>query len=70
MSEELKSCPVCNSQQKGFLEVSYNEARQIVINLDKDRTGHIVFSQEEAISLATVLIKKVFEAKYDSDEEG
>lgn len=43
---------------EGYLEVGINERGEVVINLDKDRTGHIVFTPNQARSLAAMLIKQ------------
>lgn len=47
----------------GFLEVGVNGQRQVVINLDHDRTGHVVFSPSEARTLAGILSRKAKEAE-------
>lgn len=46
----------------GFLEIGLNENLEIVLNLDEDRVGHIVFSINQARMLARVLNKKANEA--------
>lgn len=50
-------------QKGGHLEVGINEQHEVLINLDRDRTGHIVFSPEQARQLAAVLTKKAAEAE-------
>lgn len=48
----------------GVLEVGLNaQATEIIINLPKDLTGHIVFSLPEAANLARILMKKIKEAQ-------
>lgn len=47
----------------GFLEVGTNEADEVVINLPRDMTGHVVFSTQEARALAATLLKKAGEAE-------
>ena len=48
----------------GYLEVGLNEqGTEIIINLPKDMTGHIVFSLPEAANLARILMKKIKEAQ-------
>lgn len=47
---------------EGFLEIGINERHEVVINLDKDRTGHIVFSPNQARLLGNLLLKKADEA--------
>ena len=49
----------------GFLQVGTDGRGQVVISLDRDRTGHIVFSQDEARALASLLFKKAAEAEYN-----
>jgi hypothetical protein len=46
----------------GFLEVGINERHEIVINLPRDMTGHIVFSVAEALHLSSVLAIKALDA--------
>lgn len=46
----------------GELQIGINELGEVVINLDKDRTGHIVFSPDQARNLARVLQEKATEA--------
>ena len=48
---------------RGFIEVGTNGNGMVVLNLDKDRTGHIIFSPEQAWSLAESLAKKSKEAE-------
>lgn len=55
----------------GFLEVGTNDAHEVVINLPRDMTGHIVFSVEQADALARTLQRKSQEAaraKRDAEE--
>ena len=47
---------------EGHLEVGVNELFEVVINLDRDRTGHIVFSPNQARTLGALLLKKAGEA--------
>jgi hypothetical protein len=47
----------------GFLDVGTNERHEVVINLPRDMTGHIVFSVEQAEGLAATLTKKAREAQ-------
>jgi hypothetical protein len=48
--------------EKGFLEVGANEDGEVVLNLDQDRTGHIVFSPDQARRLARLLWAKAMDA--------
>jgi len=50
-------------ESAGHLEVGTNEEHEVVVNLDHDRTGHIVFSPSQARQLAAVLTKKAAEAE-------
>lgn len=50
-------------ERSGHLEVGINERHEVVVNLDHDRTGHIVFSPDQARQLAAVLTKKAAEAE-------
>lgn len=48
----------------GKLEVGLNEqGTEVIINLPKDMTGHIVFSLPEAANLARILMQKIKEAR-------
>lgn len=47
---------------EGYLMVGTNEQGEVVVNLDRDRTGHIVFSPAQARTLAALLLKKAAEA--------
>jgi hypothetical protein len=47
----------------GVLEVGLNEKKEVVINLPKDMTGHIVFSIAEARVLALVLLRTANEGE-------
>jgi hypothetical protein len=42
----------------GFLEVGTNEAHEVVINLPRDMTGHVVFSVQQARDLADSLLRQ------------
>lgn len=42
----------------GYLAVGVNDDGEVVINLDHDRTGHIVFSPTQARNLAHLLLKQ------------
>lgn len=53
---------------EGHLEIGTNERREVVINLDRDRTGHIVFSPNQARGLAESLLRKAAEAEGHSIE--
>lgn len=46
----------------GVLEVGTNDKHEVVINLPRDMTGHIVFSVEQADALARTLSSKAREA--------
>jgi hypothetical protein len=53
--------PVSNGP--GVLEVGFTpDSREVVLNLPRDMTGHIVFSVDEARQLAAILTKKADEA--------
>lgn len=45
----------------GYLEVGTNERGEVVINLDRDRVGHVVFSPKQARHLAGLLLAKARE---------
>jgi hypothetical protein len=47
----------------GALEVGTNAMHEVVINLPRDMTGHIVFSIEQAEGLAATLTRKAREAQ-------
>ncbi len=47
----------------GYLEVGANDRGEVVVNLDRDRTGHLIFSAAQARHLAEVLVKKAAEAE-------
>jgi hypothetical protein len=47
----------------GTLEVGTNDKHEVVINLPRDMTGHIVFSVEQAEGLAATLTRKAREAQ-------
>lgn len=47
----------------GVLEVGTNEMHEVVINLPRDMTGHIVFSPQQARALADTLLRKVHDAE-------
>jgi hypothetical protein len=49
---------------EGSLEIGLNDRREVVMNLDRDRngTGHIVFSPNQARHLAALMYKKADEA--------
>lgn len=47
----------------GFLEVGTNDRHEVVLNLPRDMTGHIVFSIEQAEGLAATLTRKAREAQ-------
>jgi hypothetical protein len=52
-----------NDNGAGFLEVGTNDAHEVVVNLPTDMTGHIVFSAQQARTLADSLISKAAEAE-------
>lgn len=45
----------------GYLEIGTNDRDEVVINLDRDRTGHICFSRNQTIALIANLHKQVME---------
>jgi len=47
----------------GTLMVGTNQDGEVVVNLDRDRTGHIVFSANQARNLAEILLRKADEAE-------
>ena len=56
---ELRTPP-----QGGFLEVGIDPRRgEVVVNLDRDRTGHITFTPDQARQLAALLVKKADETE-------
>jgi hypothetical protein len=52
----------------GFLQVGVNDHGEVIINLDKDRTGHITFSYSQARNLAHVLLSKAEESKKQTQD--
>ena len=42
---------------EGFLEVGINDNGEVVLNLPEDKTGHIIFSPNQARTLAASLNK-------------
>lgn len=46
----------------GTLEVGTNERGEVVINLPHDMTGHIVFSPDQARTLAATLLEMALRA--------
>ena len=52
-----------SEKASGVLEVGTNEGHEVVINLPHDMTGHIVFSPQQARSLADSLIRKAHDAE-------
>ena len=53
---------------EGFLEVGTNGLGEVVVNLDHDRTGHIVFSPGQARQFANILVKQAALAEGRSHE--
>ena len=56
--------------KSGILEVGTNGKGIVVLNhpkidVDKDGVGHIIFSPNEAMHLATVLAQKAIDAVYE-----
>jgi hypothetical protein len=49
----------------GILEVGTNDKNEVVINLPRDMTGHIVFSVEQARALASSLNSQAFVAEVE-----
>jgi hypothetical protein len=47
----------------GYLMVGYDHEGQVVVNLDHDRTGHLIFSPAQARHLARLLVAKAQEAE-------
>ena len=50
----------------GFLMVGHNENGEVVINLDHDRTGHVVFTPQEARYLGHLLLHKADRAELET----
>ncbi len=46
------------AQKHGFLEVGTDDRGEVILNLDRDRTGHITFSPIQARALANSLFKQ------------
>lgn len=44
------------------LQIGTNDTHEVVVNLPRDMTGHIIFSPDQARSLADTLLKKAAEA--------
>jgi hypothetical protein len=60
--QQMKASPA--TEKHGFLEVGIDpNLHEVVINLDRDRTGHVTFSPQQARYLADVLKKKATEAE-------
>jgi len=45
----------------GTIEVGFNDNDEVVVNLDQDRTGHLIFSPLQAMHLSNVLAQKALE---------
>ena len=58
MAVVRQSKNLTDEQGPGFLMVGTNKEHRVVVNLDKDRVGHIIFSPDEARKLAVILIEK------------
>ena len=54
----------------GILEIGENECGQIVMNLPRDMTGHIVFSPAEARNLGEILIRRADNPEREYDPDG
>lgn len=52
-----------NDRVAGHLEVGSDGGGQVVVNLDYDRTGHIIFSPRQARALAVTLMRKAAQAE-------
>ena len=52
----------------GVFEVGTNDAHEVVINLPRDMTGHIVFSPHQARVLAQTLVKMADRAVQEAVE--
>lgn len=50
----------------GSLMVGTNGNGEVVVNLDQDRTGHIIYSPAQARQFASLLCKKADEADSES----
>lgn len=57
------------SKVEGYLEVGINDRGEVVVNLPEGKTGHIVFSQDQARGLARTLDKKAWQARFGSGPE-
>ena len=53
----------------GVFEVGTNDAHEVVINLPRDMTGHIVFSPQQARALADTLTRKAVDAEQAHRDE-
>jgi hypothetical protein len=42
----------------GFVTVGHNDRGEVVVNLDRDRTGYIVFSPQQARDFASLLARR------------
>lgn len=51
-----------NPNGSGALEVGTNDTHEVVVNLPRDMTGHIVFSPDQARRLADTLTRKAHDA--------
>lgn len=52
-----------NDNTGGTIEVGHTEQGEVVLNLDKDRTGHLIFSPAQARTLASSMLRKADEAE-------
>lgn len=56
---------VSNESIGGYLMIGTDGHGEVVINLDHDRTGHIIFSPAQARELAAKLLSKATEAEQE-----
>ena len=58
-----------HTEPRGFLEVGTDANGMVIVNLDMDRTGHIVFSPEQARGFAASLIGKATDAEAEGNHD-
>lgn len=61
--------PPAQDNGPGELMIGFNLRGEVVMNLPRDMTGHIVFTPREARRLAVILINKAAEAEEMGDGE-
>lgn len=60
---EMLLAPPQQDDGPGTLEVGANERHEVVVNLPRDMTGHIVFNPDQARHLAVILVRQATAAE-------